>query len=705
VFRKSLRARPQKKKSAEVARRPHWFAVLLVAGALIAYANSFATPFVYDDQGTIVDNPNIRQLWPLATALTGPRQSPLGGRPIVSLSFAINHAAGGSSPLGYHAGNLGIHVLAGLLLFGIVRRTLTTPALAARFATAADPLAFACALIWLVHPLQTEVIDYLTQRTESMMGLFYLLTLYAAIRAISSGPGRAWPWEAIAIAACTLGMASKESMVTAPLMVLAYDAVFQAGSPRSALRARARLYSGLAATWVILAALNLSGPRSHSAGFSSGVTAWTYLLNQPAMIVRYLKLSFWPRGLVLDYGPPRAVSLSEALPSAAVVLVLLALTAAAWRKRRELAFLGTWFFVTLAPSSTVIPIATEAGAERRMYLPLAAIVVALVIGGWALLESIPRLFPRLSTSARRRAWLMAVCVMGVSCALTALTLQRNGEYSSRTGIWQTVLDRRPHGRAHYNLAIELKAQGKRAEALQHYQAALADTPDAHYALGFELDADRQYDEAIKHYREYIRLRPDDINVIRAYALLGRALSMQGQLDAAAEAFRQVLLMQPRHADARGGLADVLLRQERYDDAIREYREYLRLEPGNAAAHSQLGIALVGRDMEQEAVQEFTRASELKPEDPATRLNLANALASVGRLDEAVIEYRRGLAIAPTHVALHNALATVLAAQGKVEEALALFRRSLELDPTNEQTRVDFAAAFPRAGTDAGAGKR
>ena len=430
---KPLRAGPQKKKPAKArpagttaeqraGRRPRWFAALLVAGVLVAYANSFATPFVYDDQGAIVDNPNIRRLWPLTTALTGPLQSPLAGRPIVSLSFAINHAAGGLSPWGYHAGNLGIHLLAGLLLFGIVRRTLTTPALqpalAARFATAAEPLAFACALIWLIHPLQTEVIDYVTQRTESMMGLFYLLTLYAAIRAMSAGRERAWWWEASAIAACSLGMASKESMVTAPVMVLVYDAVFQAGSVRKALGARARLYSGLAATWVILAGLNRSGPRSHSAGFSSGVTPWTYLLNQPAMIVRYLKLSFWPHGLVLDYGPPRAVSLSEALPSAAAVLVLLAVTAAAWRKRRELAFLGTWFFVTLAPASTVIPIATEAGAERRMYLPLAAIVVALVTGGWALLESIPRL----AANARRRGWLMAVSVTGVSFIMTALTL-------------------------------------------------------------------------------------------------------------------------------------------------------------------------------------------------------------------------------------------------------------------------------------------
>ena len=103
--------------------------------------------------------------------------------------------------------------------------------------------------------------------------------------------------------------------------------------------------------------------------------------------------------------------------------------------------------------------------------------------------------------------------------LAGFTLQRNSEDRSRTGIWQTVLDRRPNGRAHYNLAIELKEEGNRAEAMRHYQLALTDEPAAHYAVGFELDADGRRQEAIQHYREFIRLRPDDIDVIRAYVLL------------------------------------------------------------------------------------------------------------------------------------------------------------------------------------------
>src|SRR6185436_951824 len=165
----------------------------------------------------------IRQLWPLSVSAGAPIQSAMAGRPVVALSLAVNYAVGELSPSVYHAWNLGLLVLTGLVLFGIIRRTLALPRLSNRFGHAASPIAFTCALLWVVHPLQTEVVDYVTQRTESTMGLFYLLTLYAAIRAMTSESGRSLKWEVASIVASLLGMASKESMVTAPVMVLLYD--------------------------------------------------------------------------------------------------------------------------------------------------------------------------------------------------------------------------------------------------------------------------------------------------------------------------------------------------------------------------------------------------------------------------------------------------------------------------------------------------
>ena len=130
--------------------------------------------------------------------------NPITRRPVVNLTLAVNYAIGGLDVRGFHVGNLLIHLLAALTLYGIVRRTLLSPLLKERFGHAASALALAAALIWSVHPLQTEAVTYLTQRTESLMGLFFLLTLYGAIRAASSP--HPWKWYAATVAACALGM-------------------------------------------------------------------------------------------------------------------------------------------------------------------------------------------------------------------------------------------------------------------------------------------------------------------------------------------------------------------------------------------------------------------------------------------------------------------------------------------------------------------
>ena len=355
---------------------------LLVAVGALVYWNGLSGPFTFDDGPAVVFNDQIRRLWPLSDVLSPMRpDQPIAGRPIVSLSFAINYALGGLSPRGYHLGNIAVHVLCGVLLFASVRRTLVAPRLAPRFAEGtATNVAFVGALIWMVHPLQTETVDYVSARTESMMSLFYLLTMYASIRA--HGSRRSAIWLVLSVLCCAMGMGCKEAMATAPLMVLLYDRTFVFASLKEALRDRGLFYLGLAATWLGLAALLWFGPRAATIGFSTTVTPWTYLLNQSVLIARYLRLAFWPRLLVFDYGTPQPLTLVQAAPSGAVIVGLLLMTAAALVWRPAIGFLGAWFFVILAPSSSFIPIATEAGAERRMYLPLAAVVFAAVIAGY-----------------------------------------------------------------------------------------------------------------------------------------------------------------------------------------------------------------------------------------------------------------------------------------------------------------------------------
>lgn len=583
---------------------------MLIAAGVLAYANSLGAPFVLDDDASIVRNPFIHALWPLTQSMAAPLQSSFAGRPIASLSLAISYAMGGLSPAAFRAWNLGVLVASALVWFGLIRRTIRR--LGVETSVSPDWLAGGAALLWLLHPLQTELVDYVTQRTESMMGLCYLLTLYAAARAIDA-PNRSARWSVIAVIACGLGMACKESMVTAPLMVLLYDLVFGARGLRDALSQRRGLYAGLAGTWLLLLLLNIGAPRSGSAGFSTAVTISTYLMNQAVMIVTYLKLSVWPHPLVLDYGRTPPITFMAAAPYFFAVTSLLAAVAVAWRHHRVLAFLGTWFFITLAPSSSLIPIASEVGAERRMHLPLAAIAILFVLG--------------VSSMLKRSA--IAVLLM-TALALGGLTIARNREYFNPIGLWQGVLEHRPHGRAHYNLGLALKEAGRTDEALAHYRQAASDEPAAHYALGFEATQGGRVAESATEFAEFLRLRPVDELAPKASLLLGDALVRLERPADAERAYLDTLRLAPGYADARGSLADFYFSQQRYPEAVSAYREYLTMMPDAANAHHSLGLALVFTQRFADAVPEFEKAVTLQPANGSFRMSLDAALADLHR---------------------------------------------------------------------------
>jgi hypothetical protein len=503
-----------------------WRAAVVVLAGLLVYGNSLSGPFLFDDQNSIVRNPQIRELWPVSTPLSPPRDTPVAGRPLVNFSFAINYAIHGTDVVGYHLVNIAIHLLAAVTLFGVVRRTLNLSGPASLFGGTPTNLAWASALIWMLHPLQTEPVNYLSERTESMMGLFYLLTLYCGIRAHERRNARTW--QLGAIVSCAAGMACKESMVTAPLMVFVYDRIFVFDSFRASMRARGSFYTGLWATWLVLLALVSSTPRT-SVGFGAGTSAWVYLLNQLELLAQYLRLTIWPRALVLDYGLPRPLALRDVLPQATLAVGLGLAVLVALARRPQVGFLGAWFFVTLAPTTSLVPIATEVGAERRMYLPLAALVV-LATTGWYLM------------TRRHRA--AAVVAAAVVCTLLgAGTVLRNREYQSRLSIAQTVVERWPSGRGRYILGVELLRVGRRLEGMAALRAAAPEYPAARYALGTELFGEGSLDAAIDELRVFVREFPSHPNTIRARDQLGRAFLVQGRLDEAMQEFT-IVLTQP-----------------------------------------------------------------------------------------------------------------------------------------------------------------
>ena len=343
------------------------FPALLIVAGLAAYHNSFNGPFIFDDIRAIPENPRIRKLWPLSEVVASPPGLTLGGRPVVSVTLAINYALGGLDVRGYHAVNLGVHLLSTLVLYGIVRRTLGRPRLSDRYGDRAEAIAFATALVWTVHPLLSESVDYVVQRGELLMGLFYLSTLYCFIRSLDSPRPRAWQVAACITGALAIG--SKEVAVSVPLAVLLYDWLFVPGPLGKRLPVHAAL-------WAMVLVGGIAVAQARAGAFpEGGLTSWQYLQTQAGVIAHYLRLSFWPSPLVVDYyGWPPAEGLVSVLLPGLLIVTLIALTVWLLRQRSGLAFLGAIFFMVLAPTSSVIPLSNEIAAERRMYLPLAAIV-------------------------------------------------------------------------------------------------------------------------------------------------------------------------------------------------------------------------------------------------------------------------------------------------------------------------------------------
>jgi Flp pilus assembly protein TadD len=602
-------------------------AVIVLAGSL-AYLNSVSTPFLFDDTPSVIHNEQIRNMshWGDVRSILNPApNTPASARPLVNLSFAINYALGGLHVSGYHVWNIAVHLLCGVVLFALIRRTLGLPGVPAALAGRATDLAFAAALIWTLHPLNTEVVDYVTQRTESMMALFYLLTLYASVRGTSR-----WLW--VAVVSCLLGVACKESIVTAPVMVVLFDRVFRFDSFREAWRARWPLYAGLMATWIPLGFLSI-GPHSRVEEALAGTSPWTYLLNQAPLLTRYLRLAVWPQSLVLLYGLPREVTLHDVLPSALFIVALVTLTIVALRVRPRLGFLGAWCWITLAPTSTIVPIPLEVGAERRMYLPLAALVMLSVVGVTLAWDAFRERMPALPGKPRRVSAAAVSLLVAVSAALGWATIARNREYSSPLTMAQTILERYPTPIAHQMLGTTLLEAGRRQEAMLALRQALPGAPRARYFLGVELLRDGKEDEGIAELQALIREQPPyAADVVDARGFLGAAFARQERWPEAITEFRAILLAVPGHPTAEHFLAVALLAERQWDEAIVHYSAYLETEPNDAGALNDLGVALASNGKLDDAIVAFRRALAIDATHGAAERNLANAVSARREVD-------------------------------------------------------------------------
>ena len=373
---------------------------LLVVATFAAYATSLRAPFQFDDLVGIVENVTIRKLWPLlgdTGPLRPPVRTPVVHRPTVNASLALNYAfndvvgidnRGPWAPFFYRVVNITVHLASAFLLMGIIRRTLRHGWIGEKFANVADLAAIAVVFIWTLHPIQSEALLYIVQRTELLMATCFLGALYCSIRAWDARSVAATAgWCLVAVVVGLVGMGCKAVML--------YDRAFRNESWRQAFGRRWWFYGLLCLTTALLVSSMATGPRSNSIGFHLGVAWFEYLYTQCWAILHYVQLLFWPDRLTLDYGP-QMIRDARGIAGAVTLTVFGVLTAAVWIKPRWWAW---WVAVAGALTAAIVEILVR-GTGDRLYGPLmmAASITFFVV---AALETVGRSASSASRLPRR----------------------------------------------------------------------------------------------------------------------------------------------------------------------------------------------------------------------------------------------------------------------------------------------------------------
>jgi tetratricopeptide (TPR) repeat protein len=651
-------------------------ALLIVFFGLAAYSNSLNTAFVYDDIPSIVENPTIRNLWSMGSWLNPPNN--IASRPVLNLTLAINYAISSEKVWSYHAANVIFHIIAGLLLFGIVRRTLIR---LDSYKGIAGKVALSCALIWLVHPIQTQAITYTIQRCESLMGMFSFLTLYCAIRGWESRSSE--KWHAFAVMACVLGMGVKEAMIVTPVLVFLYDFLFFRRSIWRAFIRYRLLYIGMLSSVFVLAGMIVFYDTIDLGRESLPFTAVQYLLTQSQIICHYLYLVLWPDHLILVYNWPIA-EFTDVIPSLIFMACALTITIWALVRRHPLSYPAGWFFVTLAPSSSIIPI-KHLIFEHRMYLPLAGLCVLAVIGGYSV-------FRRLGC---KRGTLPVACCALVVVMLGLRTYLRNMDYRTPLSLWEATY---ASNRDLYGVNADLEnavghallGAGRIQDAMSYLHRSIALDPTharAYINLGIAFYRQKKFDSALFYFNEAKRLNP---KFAKSHMNIGSVMAQMGQLEEAIPFFKKAIMLNPFYAEAHYNLGKVYVEMSQTAQAIDQFRLALNIQPNHLSARLALGIALSQTNCYKMALTQLKELAKRSPDYPGVHRELGFVLLKLDLLDAAAQVFRAEMKLHPSDIGAYNGLAMSLARTGKMQAALKILQSALEIDPGDEVVRKNIA---------------
>jgi len=668
---------------------------VIAAAAAAVYANTFNASFHLDDFQNIVGNPAIRDLGDLRSILRFTDRRFVG-----FLTFALNYRVHGLEVFGWHAVNLAVHIAAAWVVRLFVILVFSTSALErSPLSKHRRDIAFWCALMFAVHPVQTQAVTYIVQRLASLAALFYLsaAALYVKGR-LTGGTGR-FGFFAASLAAGLLGLFTKENVATLPFAVALIEVFFFRFHTRvREVVARPGFWAAVIMVGgVFLAAMRIILPyglRTVLTPVASQrygdpmLTPTIYFITQFRVIAVYIRLLFLPVGQNLDHDIPAGTGFFEPAVLTGAVLAAAACAAAVmlYRKNRAASFGIAWFFLTLSVESSFKPLGNVM-FEHRLYLPFFGFGLCAVSEAY-----------RLFAAGHRRFLTVALAVLAGILAVAAF--RRNAVWRDEITLWRDAADKSPdRARPLHNLGLAYQRAGDYFSAESAYGAALKRNPQAyetHLNLGMILARTGRTDEAVRHYQHAIDIDP---KAGAAFINLGSLLLSSGDPDSAETLLRKAIELEPESAAARYNLGNVLVRTGRYGEAESTFREALDRDPDNPELLNNLGTTLLRLGRSGEAIDYITRAIALKPAFVEAYNNLGLACSTSGRYDEAVDAFSRALELDGTIGRIHRNIADAYLKKELPDSAAAHLERAAGLVPDDAEAPYRLGLLYRDAGLD------
>jgi len=584
--------------------KKHWLylLIILIAG-MIAYTNSLNCSFQFDDFVDIVENPTIRDLRDI-NAWAGYAPS----RMIAMFTFAVNYQLGGVDVFGYHVINTAIHLLNAVLVYLLILITLQL----SHIQRNKREIALFAALIFVVHPIQTQAVTYIVQRMASLATFFFLtsLTCYLLARIHAKPRSRRIVFYTVSIATAMCAMLTKQIAFTLPFIIIAYELILLRRQFSLKRNHRTILIFAFVATGIIIPVLYefdfslLFRTIPAQQGHTESITAGIYLLTQFRVIMTYLRLLVLPINQNLDYDYSLSHSLLE-LPviiSLLCILLIVILAVYSFRKQRLITLGIIWFFVTLSIESSIIPLPNVI-FEHRLYLPSIGFIYVLIgLYDWLQLRRHPRQ--------------TGVSLIVVAIVLSFLTHQRNKTWQTEYTMWNDVVQKAPDNVRARTIRGKLHIKhGKFQQALN----------DLNYA---------------------IQLNPSFIN---ARLNRGVVYAKQGQFQNAIEDFDPILEIKPNHLGARTNRANVYMAQGNFSHATHDFSALIERAPGKFELYVNRGSAYAQVREFDNAIMDFTAAINLNPNSLKAYANRGLAYMEQQQWHMAMTDLNRTLMLAPKHV--------------------------------------------------------